>query len=212
MVHGSGWNGIQTTIWEALETNSYHDKNALVCRLIGYGPTEIEKVQYCTQQRVTLLGWGNLSDGEAHCYSLPVPASLNSAPIKRRLTVTLSWLTPINPLHQDYRKAHLWFAPYGADSSDGQFQKTLRVKRLEADWQAVQRGTIQHEIFEGDKAAPFEEDSTLQLQVNCRAQAGKLTERVNYGLALTLEIAQGIDLPIYDQVQARIRPAVRVNI
>jgi hypothetical protein len=70
--------------------------------------------------------------------------------------------------------------------------------------QTVQRGTMQHEIFEGDDAVAFIDGATIRLKVNCRADAGRLDERVPYGLAVTLEAAQALRIPIYQEVAERI--------
>ena len=48
----------------------------------------------------------------------------------------------------------------------------LKVHRREVDWQAARRGTVQHEIFEGEMATPFEQDAESIIQVNCRDDAG----------------------------------------
>jgi len=94
----------------------------------------------------------------------------------------------------------------------GDLKKTLRVERQEADWQTVQRGTIQHEIFSGDKPPPYLEGSNLSLQVNCREQASGLIETVRYALAVTLEAENtAIDLPIYEQVLERLRTKIGIH-
>lgn len=83
--------------------------------------------------------------------------------------------------------------------------------RQEADWQAVKRGTVQHEILEGEKASAFVEDQALEILVNCRADAGDLSETVPYAIAVSLEVAEGIDISIYNEIQTRIRPSVTVR-
>ena len=101
----------------------------------------------------------------------------------RRLVVSLAWFTPINPLDRDYRRAGLWVSTP---------ESALNTDRVCADWQTVQRGTMQHEIFEGDDAVAFIDGATIRLKVNCRADAGRLDERVPYGLAVTLEAAEAL--------------------
>jgi len=49
------------------------------------------------------------------------------------------------------------------------------------------------------------------LHVTCKADATeRLDQSIPYGLAVTLEVAEGINIPIYEQVQARIRQQVTV--
>jgi hypothetical protein len=138
-----------------------------------------------------------------------LPDSISGKKEWHRLIVTLSWFTSINPNHQAYRRAHLWFNPYGKNREDKNCQSLLDLARHDADWHATRRGTVQHEIFEGTRATAFEEGAEALIQVNCRAGAGKLTEEVPYALAVTLEVAPEISLPIYEEIRSRIRPRIR---
>lgn len=164
-------------------------------RFLGYGQADIGKVIACTEQRVTVLGVGELENDEGHVFRFPLPPSLSATTTKRRLTITLAWFTPISASRQNYRMAHLWFNP----------KNELAPKRQEADDKAVQRGTLQHEILEGNKAYAFQDGESIAIQVNCRADAGDIIEPARYGLAVTLEVAEGINLPIYQEVRARLR-------
>lgn len=118
------------------------------------------------------------------------------------LTVTLAWFSPIHPRHRNYRQAAVWF--------DIEHEK-LRVKRQEAEWKLTRNGTLQHEVLEGEQAAPFAEDETMLVKVNCRSDAGVLEGTVRYGLLVTIEVAEQLGIPIYDEIAARIRPAVQVR-
>ena len=62
----------------------------------------------CTDQRVILLGSGDLASEEGHVYRIPIPPALHAQAIRRRLALTLAWFTPINPRHRNYRIADLW--------------------------------------------------------------------------------------------------------
>ena len=134
-------------------------------RLLGYGSLDFERVRECTSYRVTAIGGGYLASDESHHHRFPLPPSLSGQRGHRRLTITLAWLTPVNPRHQSWRRADLWFAPP---------KDALRVDRQQADWQAVQRGTLQHEILEGSKAAVYTDGTKMDIQVSCRSDAGVL--------------------------------------
>jgi hypothetical protein len=150
---------------------------------------------------VVLIGAGALSEDLADVYAIPLPPSLSGEQIWRRLTVTLAWASPINPQHRAYRRAHLWFdVP----------KEVLAVERANGQWQAVRRGTLQHEVLEGERIVAFADGDVLNIRVNCRADAGELEEEVPYALAVTLEAAPMVDVSIYDEVEARIRPRVAV--
>ena len=158
------------------------------------------KVMVCTDQRVTVLGVGKLDDGEGQEFLLPLPPSLSAVTEKRRLTVTLAWLTPVNSTRQKYRIAHLWFSP----------KNNLATDRICADHRAVQRGTVQHEVLESAKAVDFQDGDGIAIKVNCRADAGDIPEPIRYALAVTLEVAEGIDIPVYQEVRNRLRIRVLI--
>lgn len=175
---------------------------ALLARWMGYGVPQINKVLDCTAQRATLLGFGALSDDQAQVFRLPLPPSLASINQWRRLTVTLAWLSPISAKTQKYRTASLWFE---------MINNGLASSRSDADWQAVRRGTVQHEVFEGQSAEPLIDGDVIEIKVNCRNDAGKIQNPVAYGLAVSLEISEGVDIAIYDEIRTRIIPAIQIE-
>ncbi|MNI79835.1 hypothetical protein D3C73_1363190 [compost metagenome] len=87
----------------------------------------------------------------------------------------------------------------------------LKIDRFEADATSVKRGTIQHEILVGDQAAPFIDGNELEIKVNCRQDAGGLALAVPYGLVVSLEVADGVDIQVYDEVKSRIRPTITIQ-
>ena len=203
LAHGATWDLSYPTYSDVLRTpqNSRGFKE-YVSRFLGYGETNIDRALSCTEQRATAIGVGSLDDGEGDEFRLPLPPSLASKSVRRRLTVTLAWLSPVNNSRQEYRVAHLWFNP--------KEDNTLAPNRLFANDRAVQRGTLQHEILEGDRAIPFQDGDTLTIKVNCRADGGTILEPIPYCLIVSLEVAQGINIPIYDEVRDRL--AVRVAV
>ena len=116
--------------------------------------------------------------------------------------MSLAYFSPIIPSSQKYRAAHLWFEVPG---------NRLAPVRQDADWQAVRRGTLQHEVFEGDKALGISDGDAIQIKVNCREDVGNCDQPIHYGLAVSIEVAEGLSLPIYDEVRTRIRPAVEIR-
>jgi hypothetical protein len=199
LVHGADW-ADAGVLYESILRNTQNNATFTdyVGRFLGYGMANMAKVTACTDQRVTVLGVGELSDGEGHDFIFPLPPSLSAVTYKRRLTITLAWLSPVNSTRQNYRIAHLWFNP----------KNDLAGKRICADHDAVQRGTVQHEVLESEKAVDFQDGDTITIKVNCRADAGDIPEPIRYALAVTLEVAEGINIPIYQEV--RDKPRVRV--
>jgi len=69
---------------------------------------------------------------------------------------------------------------------------------------SVKRGSVFHEHFDGESAVPFIDDGHLALQVWCKEDAGVIEEApIRYGIAVTLQA--GTALPVYDQIQERLR-------
>jgi hypothetical protein len=203
LVHSASWGGAGQVLDQILRTkqNSRQFKE-YITRLLGYGCIDASRVRECARHRVTVLGGGSLSADQGHLHRFPLPPSLSGQRGWRRLIITLAWFTPINTAHQSWRRADLWFTP-PADR--------LRVARQQAEWRAVQRGTVQHEILEGDKAVAFVDGDSLEILVSCRADAGSLEDAVPYALVVTVEVAPEIDINIYNEVRVRVDGArVRV--
>jgi hypothetical protein len=200
LVHGSEWTEAAEFFRQSLELGRDHRDH--IARYLGYGAVSLERVLGCENNRVTVISAGDIADGEGHQYRLPLPPSLSGIVGLRKLVISLAWLTPINPLHRDYRRAGLWVsAPESA----------LKTDRICADWQTVMRGTLQHEIFVGDAAVAYVDGSSAMIKVNCRADAGRLDDRVPYAIAVTLEAANDLRVPIYQEVADRINLQTEVR-
>ena len=204
LVHGASWTEAQTT-YEAVLKNTQNSRafKEYLGRFLGYGVVDLPKVMACTEQRVTVLGFGELGDGEGAEFIFPLPPSLESVTEKRRLTITLAWLTPVNSSRQNYRVSHLWFNPKSTN--------TIAPERTNADYRATQRGTVQHEVLEGNKAVTFQEGESIVIKINCRKDAGEIVEPIRYGLAVTLEVAEEVNIPIYQEVRERLTIPVPVR-
>ncbi len=202
LIHGAEWGDLENQISGARPELTGRDIQNLITRYVGYGLSDIDRAISCTEQRATLIGAGALKDGEALEFRAPLPPSLVAQKVKRRLTITLAWMTPVNARNAKYRSARLWIKPP---------HDSLRVSRMNADWQHVQRGTVQHEILEGNDAIVFSDGDELVFKVNCAEDGGKLLTAVPFALCVTLETGEGIDLPIYQEIQERVRPRVGIT-
>lgn len=203
LVQGCSWGEIEDRLRAILQTSDNGRQiRSLISRWMGYGVTDRDRVLVCTEQRATLLGFGQLGDEEAHVFTLPLPPSLGARREWRRLTVTLGWISPVASSTQRYRSAGLWFEVDG---------DAIATSRTEVDTRTSRRGTVQHEVFEGDRAVAITEDANLMIKVNCRKDAATIQQPVAYGLAVTLEVAEGIDIAIYEEIRTRIAPAVEIR-
>ncbi len=181
----------------------------VISRYIGYGVADIERVLACTEQRATVLGCGEIRENEVHEYAFPLPTGLSAQKLWRRLVVTLAWFSPINPDHRNLREAKLSLEPGGSNWGEG----SLKLNRQDGDHTQVLRGTIQHEVLEGTKTiAAYQDGEMLRIRVVCKKDAtASLDELIPYGLAVTLEVKEDINIPIYQQIRERIKPQVVVG-
>jgi hypothetical protein len=201
LVHGASWGDDEDLIDRVFDgpdngQERWRRIKRYAAQFLGYGPADFERGTVCTDQRVIVLGCGELLPEEGHVYNVPLPPALNAQKVMRRLTITLAWFTPINSRHRSYRVADLWFTPP---------ESNLRVKRRDADHDAVCRGTVQHEVLEGTSAVSIIDGDTMPVQVNCRPEAAsKFNAAIPYALLVTLETAQPLATSIYTEVKAKI--------
>lgn len=196
-------------ITAALKTRDNSRKfKEVLARYLGYGAVQIERVLACTEQRGTVLGCGEIGENEIHEYRLPLPPDLSRSQAWRRMVVTLAWFSPVNPDHRNFRRAKLELSP-AIKWSD----LPLKLARQDTDHDQVLRGTVQHEVLEGtDQIAAYQDGDSILLHVACKNDAtARLDDAIPYGLAVTLEVAEGIQIPIYEQLRTRLRPQVAVS-
>lgn len=210
LVHGAQHVAHTTEILtKALKTpiNSRRIKE-VISRYMGYGAVNIERVLGCTEQRGTVIGCGEIRENQIHEYRFPLPFGLSGGNEWRRMVITLAWFSPINPFHRNLREAKLELQPQKKwDQTD------LKLFRKDSDNDQVLRGTVQHEILEGDKQiSAFEEDGQILFRVTCKADAtDNLEYTIPYGLAVTLEVAENVKIPIYQQIREKIKPQVAIT-
>ena len=158
---------------------------------------DFQKAIECNPHRVTVMGFAELKSEEAHIYSFPLPPAISKGRKKRRMTVTLAWMSPIASENQKYRKARMWVK---LNDNDNLF-KRIGSKIDVADTMAAQRGTLQHEVFEGESHFPFEDGTMLEFKVNCADDAGGFKEPIKYALAVTLEVTEPITPALFPELE-----------
>jgi hypothetical protein len=200
LVHGASWDTRSETLANCLGLKGISKKRELA-RYLGYGVPDFDRVVECTATRATAIGFGSIEKDERHEYRFPLPLSLSGGDKWRRLTITLAWISPINPGNRNYRRAALSF-----DSKT--IQSDVGGSRTEADWQQVKTGTVQHEVIEGTDVVVYQRGSALVIAVQCREDAGPLDVSTPYGLAVTLEVKEDVDIPVYDEVKEAIEVAI----
>ena len=206
LVHGASRENADDLLQKHLKTNANSRQfKHFSSKFIGYGYPNIDKVLACTEQRATVIGCGFIKEKQVHEYRFPLPPSLSSSNVWRRLTITLAWFTPVNSNHRYLRKAKLFFEP-PKESNE------LQLKRQESDHNQVQRGTVQHEILESKKVSDYQDGDELVIPVQCNADAcDRLDEEIPYALTVTLEVKEGIDILIYQEIKNYIQLQVKVK-
>lgn len=169
---------------------------------LGFGAPDVERVLRCTSNRATVLGYGSIPRmarglETLHEYVLPLPASLAGVSAIRRLTVSLAWLSPVTSRHRDYRQAKL----------DVNFQREAAgLETGENNRDHIARGTVWHNVFEGDPSDLFSSGDELKFNVICSERAGRLDDEIPYGFAVSFEVAA--DVPIYQEIRDRLQVVI----
>lgn len=210
LVHSAQWDGdatdaLKTIIAENGKLHWEHERDE-ISRFLGFGCPDIERVVDCAENRATLIGWNTISSKETDRFAVPLPAELDGTAGFRALSVTIAWLTPITHSHRMYRLAKFKAGPGG----DKKFSIGAGNAKRQPSHNALGKGTIYHHRWEGEDATDFVDDGDLMLDITCSPAAGELDDPITYAVVATLEVGQGVAVPVYERVRARIREAVRV--
>jgi hypothetical protein len=174
-----------------------------VSQFAGHGVIVRDLIAGCAPNEVTLLFVGALRANEVQDIEVPLPDGLEARGPKR-IDATLAWLSPVNWQHRQYRRAAL------------QFNKPTGFVELgtPTDIPTVEgkRGTLQHSVWETDRAVPHGRGDSITLSVGCSEQAGGLNgESVEFAVAVTLWTAPELAVDVYTQVAAQVRPVVPIR-
>lgn len=213
LVHSSSWGEAQDILSTLIRAQPGITGNTLkrhIFPYLGYGSVDAEKILYCTDHRITLIGFGELTcrpEKNAHLYSFPLPPSLAGVNIDKKLAITLAWISPINFKTAQYRKAHLFF-----DNLDG--NEHLTLDRNSHDYRLGKKGTVQHDVLTGQYADVFQDGDSLNIKVSCREDASGLSinDPIKYALTVTLEIRENVHTMIYDEVRLRLQERIQERV
>lgn len=215
LVHGAKWSQsheeLANIVANQLGVSTNYVKKH-VTPYLGYGLVESSRVLSCTDNRVTLLGWGELKKEKAHEYTFPLPKGIETHAIQKSLTITLAWLSPTNIQTRKYRKARLFF-----DNITGvrirRDTEHLTLEREGVDYNTSRRGTVQHDILSSNNAEAYINDGNLVIKINCREDAIGLStlDSIPYGIAVTFEVDNAGGIPIYDEVKQRLSLQPRIR-
>lgn len=212
IVHSASWGTAGAFLEGTLEPQDgrlWKNRRSNITRFLGYGKVELSRVLECTEHRVTMLGVGNLKNEKANLFSFPLPKSLSGKKDVRKLIITLAWISPIKPAEHFYKDALLDFV---TEDNHGSPVGVHRIPDNQPPSDTSRRGTVVHEIYEGEDAVPIGEDDVLRIRVECRTQGKGILPPIPYGLIVTFEVASTIKSNIYSEIKEGIKVSSRAKV
>jgi len=229
LVHYADWRNAREMLANIIEDEVEIDSfRRHAQKFLGYGFISPDQQLGCTDRQATLIAAAKIEPENGHKYIFPLPQSLIGRALLKRMVITLSWFTPINPGFNNYRLAKLYFDPPS--------NSPLEISRKQANHLAAQRGTIQHEVLTGKRASVYREGENIVLWVNYLDRSNNRSEernnqsksrnnhsedrnnqseknfKVPYALALTLDLPESSSINIYDEIKDRIEIIERERI
>jgi subtilase family protein len=199
LVHAAHWGNHGMVLRDRLGLTAQQRRRELT-QLLGYGPVHADRIASADRVRAVLIGASSIGKDKRQTFQFPLPPVLAATTQWRRLTITLGWLSPVNTRSQKHRMARLSFQPPRSE---------LGVDPIEADHNAVLRGTVQHQVLEGQAAVAFTSGDSLAINIDCRVDAGRLDTPVRYAIAASIEIGAAVQADVHAQVRQGLRQRVR---
>ncbi|RAR49274.1 UNVERIFIED_CONTAM: subtilase family protein [Acidovorax defluvii] len=211
LVHGARWGSVGELFFNLIKDpdNHHHrvSEKDQTSRFVGFGKPDSDRVLGGTKNRITLLADDQIKHEDRHVFRLPVPSHMLKSRDLRTVTITLAWTSPVHVSSVDYRAVTLKLV-----DGDGQQKFWQGVDRGAIQAQPVQftmeRGTIAHLQLSGDTLWRYGKATDAQLEIAVQAMAKHESMKhiqVPYALAITLEVAQGIDTKVYEEIRDQVR-------
>ena len=205
LVHTSTWGDREAQLREILDLNSTNVRRDLTA-LLGYGGLRLERIAKAATNRAVLIAGGSVGRGQRHTYHVPLPASLRAKAEWHRFTVTLAYFAPTVGQLTRYRGAKVFFERLEDAATGG--------SRIDAEHNAVRRGSVQHEIVDGSRAIVFDDAASLPVHVECMDDAQRLRagETIRYGLVISVETAVTTSTTIHEEVRTQLQARARAQV
>lgn len=188
LAHACSWGDWRTAV-------SPQSSRKVLTPLFGYGRLDPERARGAVNRAVVIAG-NEIGVDERHTYELPLPLSIRSKAEWHRFVITLAYWAPTTRGLNTYRAAKVYFNAPNIKLGEG--------KRINADYHAVQRGSLQHEIIDGSKTMRFGDGDTFPIHVECMRDGQKAGHigRIRYALVVSIETAASTSSTIHDEVRA----------
>lgn len=202
LAHASCWGEWETRLRQELELNSQQARRHLT-PLLGYGRLDTGRLGASATNRALLIAGGRIERNQRHTYELPLPPSLRARAEWHRFTITLAYMAPTVSQLTRYRAAKVYFATPDTNLAGGD--------RIDAEHNAVRRGSLQHEIVQGTRAMVFGDGDAFPIHVECMDDGQRLPagENVRYALVVSVETAEETSTTIHDEVRTALRQQAR---
>lgn len=188
LAHACSWGDWRTAV-------SPQSSRKALTPLFGYGRLDPERARGAINRAVVIAG-NEIGVDERHTYELPLPLSIRSKAEWHRFVITLAYWAPTTRGLNTYRAAKVYFNAPNISLGKG--------SRIDADYHAVQRGSLQHEVIDGSKTMGFGDGDTFPIHVECMRDGQKAGHigRIRYALVVSIETTASTSSTIHDEVRA----------
>lgn len=209
IAHGCRWDHVAELldgVFPPEGTARWSRRRDAIAAFLGHGRPNVDIVSG-TENRATLLADDEIGHGKLHEYRIPIPDAILTSRDIRRIVVTLAWSTPVSVTTSAYRGFSL-----NVVAADGTTKLWSRVGRtFQANGLASERGTLIHNVYEGNTRTTFSDPKGLFIAVQARALSKRFEDlTVPYALAVTIELASSQKTSLYIDVRDAIRNRARV--
>ncbi|WP_239654588.1 S8 family peptidase [Rhodococcus sp. AD45] len=160
----------------------------------------------CATNEAVLLFLGSIGAAQELEFFVPLPDGLGVVGAKR-IEATLTWLSPVNWRHRQYRKANLSFV-----KPSGAIPGLKTPSGLPSGTTTRGATTVQRQCFELDSAFGSGRGSDMAIRIKCYEQAGGLAgEKIDFAVAVSLWVAPVLGVDVYSQVRAQVQTRVPIQ-
>jgi hypothetical protein len=212
LVHASSWRGsdefVRSVIDEEAQLHHEHWRRE-VSRHLGYGFVDPEDAIACAADRATMWATGTIGPEGSMTFDVPIPTIFGNSPNSRELRATLAWFAPTRPGYLAYRAVKLKILSLKRDALEVAGVGTTIGQPTNTQSES---GTIVHRRWLDARVGNVDGDTSIPVQIQReRDQGTPVDEDIPFGLAVTVEMPDALE--VYEQVlpNIQIRPRVRVR-
>lgn len=169
-------------------------------RFLGYGIIDAEAATACAGDRATFWATGEIAANQVMHVPIPIPLAMANKALPHALIATTAWFTPTKPGNRRYRAVRLRLLKPTTLGSLG-LEESFSDQ---PDHNQVNRGTLYHQRWHGEKVAAVTEGLEVALHLQREPdQAGMvIDDPIPFAVAVTLTMPGVIE--IYEQVRQRL--------